>query len=87
MVANDKEILAKYDELDRCKKVEMALHRDLAEGVILASEYEQFKSSFSRQYMEIEETIRKLQEEIELMRFMLYNSNRIEIVFKFQDET
>lgn len=119
VVANDKEILAKYNELDQCKRVEMALHRDLAEGVISAKEYEQFKCSFARKCAEIEETIRKLQEEIETVfkeglfanewietftktgnitsldrstvlslveKITVYEENRLEITFKYQDE-
>ena len=65
IVANDREILAKYKELDQCKKVEMSLHRDLAAGIISIKEYEQFKNNFSHKSAEIEETIRKLQQEIE----------------------
>ena len=65
IVANDREILAKYKELDQCKKVEMSLHRDLAAGIISIKEYEQFKNNFAHKSAEIEETIRKLQEEIE----------------------
>lgn len=65
IVANDREILAKYKELDRCKKVEMSLHRDLAAGIISIKEYEQFKNNFAHKSAEIEATIRKLQEEIE----------------------
>lgn len=65
IVANDREILAKYKELDQCKKVEMSLHRDLATGIISIKEYEQFKNNFSHKSAEIEETIRKLQQEIE----------------------
>ena len=119
VVANDKEILAKYNELDQCKRVEMALHRDLAEGVISAKEYEQFKGSFARKCAKIEETIRKLQEEIETVfkeglfanewietftktgnitsldrstvlslveKITVYEENRLEITFKYQDE-
>lgn len=65
IVANDQEILAKYKELDQCKKVEMSLHRDLAAGIISIEEYEQFKNNFAHKSAEIEETIRKLQQEIE----------------------
>ena len=65
IVANDREILAKYKELDQCKKVEMSLHRDLATGIISIKEYEQFKNNFSHKSAEIEGTIRKLQQEIE----------------------
>ncbi len=65
IVANDREILAKYKELDQCKKVEMSLHRDLAVGIISIKEYEQFKNNFAHKSAEIEATIRKLQEEIE----------------------
>ena len=65
IVANDREILAKYKELDQCKKVEMSLHRDLAAGIISIKEYEQFKNNFAHKSAEIEATIRKLQEEIE----------------------
>ena len=65
IVANDREILAKYKELDQCKKVEMSLHRDLATGIISIKEYEQFKNNFAHKSAEIEGTIRKLQQEIE----------------------
>jgi len=65
IVANDREILAKYKELDQCKKVEMSLHRDLAAGIISIKEYEQFKNNFAHKSAEIEETIRTLQHEIE----------------------
>lgn len=65
IVANDQEILAKYKELDQCKKVEMSLHRDLVAGIISIKEYEQFKNNFAHKSAEIEETIRKLQQEIE----------------------
>ena len=119
VVANDKEILKKYEELEQCKRVEMALHRDLAEGVISAIEYEQFKDNFVRKCTEIEQTIKKLKEEIEIIfkeglfanewiktftktgnitsldrstlltlveKITVYEENRIEITFKYQDE-
>ena len=119
VVANDKEILEKYEELNQCKRVEMALHRDLAEGVISAKEYEQFKDNFVRKCTEIEQTIEKLKEEIEIIfkeglfanewiktftktgnitsldrsilltlveKITVYEENRIEITFKYQDE-
>ena len=119
IVANDREILAKYKELDQCKKVEMSLHRDLAAGIISIKEYEQFKNNFARKSAEIEETIRKLQQEIETVfeeglfadewidtftktgnitsldrsivlslveKITVYEENRIEITFKYQDE-
>ena len=65
VVANDREILAKYKELDQCKRIEMALHRDLAAGIISINEYEQFRDNFANKSAEIEKTIHKLQEEIE----------------------
>ncbi len=119
IVANDREILAKYKELDQCKKVEMSLHRDLAAGIISIKEYEQFKNNFAHKSAEIEETIRKLQQEIETVfkeglfadewidtftktgnitsldrsivlslveKITVYEENRIEITFKYQDE-
>lgn len=119
VVANDEEILAKYHELDQCKRVEMALHRDLAKGVISAKEYEQFQDNLARKCAEIEDTIRKLQEETELNfkeglranewidtftktgnitsldrstvlslveKITVYEENRIEITFQYQDE-
>lgn len=119
IVANDQEILAKYKELDQCKKVEMSLHRDLAAGIISIKEYEQFKNNFAHKSAEIEETIRKLQQEIETVfkeglfadewidtftktgnitsldrsivlslveKITVYEKNRIEITFKYQDE-
>lgn len=119
IVANDQGILAKYKELDQCKKVEMSLHRDLAAGIISIKEYEQFKNNFAHKSAEIEETIRKLQQEIETVfkeglfadewidtftktgnitsldrsivlslveKITVYEENRIEITFKYQDE-
>lgn len=119
IVANDREILAKYKELDQCKKVEMSLHRDLAAGIISIKEYEQFKNNFAHKSAEIEETIRKLQQEIETVfkeglfadewidtftktgnitlldrsivlslveKITVYEENRIEITFQYQDE-
>ena len=119
IVANDREILAKYKELNQCKKVEMSLHRDLAAGIISIKEYEQFKNNFAHKSAEIEETIRKLQQEIETVfkeglfadqwidtftktgnitsldrsivlslveKITVYEENRIEITFKYQDE-
>ncbi len=119
IVANDREILAKYKELDQCKKVEMSLHRDLAAGIISIKEYKQFKNNFAHKSAEIEETIRKLQQEIETVfeeglfadewidtftktgnitsldrsivlslveKITVYEENRIEITFKYQDE-
>ena len=119
IVANDREILAKYKELDQCKKVEMSLHRDLAAGIISIKEYEQFKNNFAHKSAKIEETIRKLQQEIETVfeeglfadewidtftktgnitsldrsivlslveKITVYEENRIEITFKYQDE-
>lgn len=101
------------------QRVEMALHRDLAEGVISAKEYEQFKDNFVRKCTEIEQTIKKLKEEIEIIfkeglfanewiktftktgnitsldrstlltlveKITVYEENRIEITFKYQDE-
>ena len=119
IVANDREILAKYKELDQCKKVEMSLHRDLAAGIISIKEYEQFKNNFAHKSAEIEETIRELQQEIETVfkeglfadewidtftktgnitsldrsivlslveKITVYEENRIEITFQYQDE-
>lgn len=65
VAANDKEILAKYEELEQSRRVEMALHKDFAQGVLSAQEYEQFKDNFTRKCADIEETIKKLQEEAE----------------------
>lgn len=97
----------------------MALHRDLAAGIISINEYEQFKDNFAHKSAEIEETIRKLQAEIETVfkeglfanewidtftktgnitsldrstvlslveKITIYEENRIEITFKYQDE-
>lgn len=66
-VANNKEIFAKYKELEQCKKAGEALQKDLAEGIISIEEYRQFKDSFSRKCAETEETIKRLHEEMQVV--------------------
>lgn len=34
IIASDEEILQKYQELEKCKRMELSLHRDLLEGII-----------------------------------------------------
>ena len=67
VVANKEEILAKHNELEQCKRVEMALQGDIADGVISAEEYGIFKDNIARKCEEIRGNIRKLQKETELI--------------------
>lgn len=65
IIANDKEILEKYDELNQCRKMEVALHRDLLEGVISEEEYIQFTQRYADKAKVIEVAITALKKECE----------------------
>lgn len=65
IVANDKEILLKYEELEQCRRMELALHKDLLEGIISKEEYEQFGKIYSDRVSDLENSITNLREEAE----------------------
>ena len=66
VVANDREILAKYQKSwNSVRRWKWLCTEIWRQGVISIDEYEQFKENFARKSAEIEETIRKLQAEIE----------------------
>ncbi|MXP74088.1 recombinase family protein [Lachnospiraceae bacterium WCA-9-b2] len=65
VIANDTEILAKYDELNKCKKMELTLHKDLFDGMISKEEYIQFSQIYSERAETIEKSIQALRQEIE----------------------
>lgn len=65
VIANDKELLSKYDELGQCKKMECALHKDLMDGIISKEEYNQFTKIYSDRAENIERSITALRREVE----------------------
>lgn len=64
VIANDKEILYKYEELDKYKKMEFSLHKDLRDGIISMDECIQFRKIYTDKCLEIEENIKTLSYEI-----------------------
>lgn len=65
VIANDKEILSKYDELNECKKMELSLHKDLLDGIISKEEYALFSKNYSDRAAAIEGAIKELRREVE----------------------
>lgn len=64
IIANDTEILAKYEELQTCKKMILSLHKDLAEEIISFDEYERFQTIYKEREREIKDSIKTINEEI-----------------------
>jgi len=64
IIANDEEILSRYEELGKCKKSELALHKDLSEGTISLEEYKQFKKVYEDKSSELEISIHNIRQEI-----------------------
>lgn len=54
IVANDQEILKKYEEANQCRKMEVSLHKDFLEGVISKEEYLQFAAIYSERAAQAE---------------------------------
>lgn len=65
VIANDKEILSKYEEINKCKKMELALHKDLLDGIISKEEYVQFGKIYSDKAKALEDSISILRQEVE----------------------
>lgn len=74
-IANDKEILLKYDELNQCRKMEPALHKDLLDGIISKEEYERFSKIYADKVEEIEKSIAALRQEVKNIFFRGLVSN------------
>lgn len=64
IIANDTEVLAKYEELQNCKKMSLSLHKDLAEETISFDEYERFQKMYEERYKEIQDSIKTINQEI-----------------------
>lgn len=65
VLANDQEILMKYEEASQCKKMEASLHKDFLEGIISKEEYLQFAKIYSERAEAAEEAAHKLRKEVE----------------------
>jgi len=65
VIANDREILRKYEELSQYRKMELSLHKDLLDGVISKEEYSQFAKRYSDQAAAAEQAVEKLKQEME----------------------
>lgn len=65
VVANDQEILLKYEELKQCKEMEMSLHKDLLDGIISKEEYAQFSGIYTERTRAVEKSISVLRKEAE----------------------
>lgn len=97
VLVNDNEIQDKYDELEKCRKMQTALHKDLLDGIISEEEYMQFGKIYVEREEAISQSITALRTEIirQLTREMLldliekiivYEDSRLEIIFKYEDE-
>ena len=65
IIANDEEILSRYKELEKCRKSELMLHKDLSEGIISPEEYKEFKKIYEDKGSELEAAIHNIRAEIE----------------------
>ena len=65
VIANDQEILKKYEEANQCRKMEVSLHKDFLEGVISKEEYQQFAAIYSERAAEAEQAADKMKAEME----------------------
>lgn len=65
VIANDQEILRKYEEAGQCRKMEVSLHKDFLEGVISKEEYIQFSAIYSQRAAEAEQAADKMKTEME----------------------
>lgn len=65
IIANDQEILRKYEEAGQCRKMEVSLHKDFLEGVISKEEYIQFSAIYSQRAAEAEQAADKMKAEME----------------------
>lgn len=65
IIANDQEILKKYEEANQCRKMEVSLHKDFLEGVISKEEYQQFAAIYSERAAEAEQAADKMKAEME----------------------
>lgn len=66
ILANDQELLSKYEKLDSCKRMEISLHKDLIQGIISLDEYKLFKRNYDNMALSLEESIRAIRDEINL---------------------
>ena len=67
VLANDKEIQAKYNELEKCRRMQLALRKDLLAGVISEEEQIQFGKIYAEREDAIKKSIAALREEMELI--------------------
>ena len=65
VLANDQELIQKHEELEKCQRMQISLHKDLLEGIISQEEYEQFCNIYQEQYLRIEDSISAVRKEIE----------------------
>lgn len=65
IIANDRGILMKCEELNQCRRMEVSLHKDLLEGIISKGEYIQFSRIYSDRAMAAEQAVEKLKQEVE----------------------
>ncbi len=67
VLANDKEIQAKYNELEKCRRMQLALRKDLLAGIISEEEQIQFGKIYAEREDAIKKSIAALREEMELI--------------------
>lgn len=65
IVANDQEILQKYEEQKQCREMENSLHKDLLDGIISKEEYVQFSQIYAEREKAAEQAIASLRTEVE----------------------
>lgn len=65
IIANDQEILMKYEEANQCRKMEVSLHKDFLDGIISKEEYAQFSKVYAERAASAEEAAGKLRKEME----------------------
>lgn len=65
IIANDQEILQKYEEQKRCREMEISLHKDLLDGIISKEEYKQFSQICAERTKAADQAIISLRNELE----------------------
>ncbi len=65
IIANDREILMKYEELSQCGKMELSLRQDFLDGIISKEEYQQFAKIYSDRGAAAKKAAKKLKQEMD----------------------
>ena len=84
--ANDTELNQRYEELEKCRKMELSLHRDVANHVISKEEYTQFKGINEEKCKDLQSSIDKIRTEIEnVLKTGLSSNDWIEQLKKYKN--